>query len=121
MEVSFINNNKNDDKLRIIVMTKKILNIEDRKADYEEINKKSWRTEHGIRSICVMYDDHSSDKNSKKNIFLLKDNVHYRLFSLVHQYLIFLRELKVAEDYLQGLHKNDSKLFNTFPMGKPIL
>lgn len=100
-------------------MDKKILNVEDRQADYLEIDKQSWRAEHGIRSICVMYDDHSSDKNSKENIFILKDNVHYRLFSLVHQYLIFLRELGYAERYLQELHRKDPKLFNAFPIGNP--
>jgi len=100
-------------------MAKKILNIEDRKTDYDVINKQSWRAEHGIRSICVMYDDHSSDKNSKENIFLLKDNVHYRVFSLVHQYLVFLRELRTSESYLQQLHKKDPKLLNAFPMGNP--
>lgn len=100
-------------------MDKKIINIEDRQADYQDLNKESWRAEHGIRSICVMYDDHSSDKNSKENIFILKDNVHYRVFSLVHQYLIFLRELGYAERYLQELHKKDPKLLNAFPMGNP--
>lgn len=100
-------------------MDKKIINIEDRQADYQDLNKKSWRAEHGIRSICVMYDDHSSDKKSKENIFILKDNVHYRVFSLVHQYLIFLRELSYAERYLQDLHQKDPKLFNAFPMGNP--
>lgn len=100
-------------------MAKKILNIEDRQSDYDVINKQSWRAEHGIRSICVMYDDHSSDKNSKENIFLLKDNVHYRLFSLVHQYLVFLRELQTSESYLQQLHRKDPKLLNAFPMGNP--
>jgi hypothetical protein len=62
-----------------------------------------------------MYDDHSSDKNSQENIFLLKENVHYRLFSLTHQYLIFLRELSLAENYLQELHEKDSNCFNVFP------
>ncbi len=100
-------------------MDKKIINIEDRQADYQDIIKKSWRAEHGIRSICVMYDEHSSDKNSKENIFILKENVHYRVFSLVHQYLIFLRELSYAERYLQDLHQKDPKLFNAFPMGNP--
>ena len=100
-------------------MEKKIINIEDRKSDYQDINKNSWRTEHGIRSICVMYDDHSSDNNSKKNIFILKNNVHYRIFSLVHQYLIFLRELNNAEQHLQELHQKDPRLFNAFPMGNP--
>lgn len=100
-------------------MKDKILNIDDRQADFKEIDKQSWRAEHGIRSICVMYDDHSSDKNSKENIFLLKDNVHYRIFSLKHQYLIFLRELSYAEHYLQELHQNDPKKFNAFPMGNP--
>jgi hypothetical protein len=100
-------------------LEKKIINIEDRQADYQDLNKKSWRAEHGIRSICVMYDDHSTDKNSKENIFILKDNVHYRVFSLVHQYLIFLRELNYAERHLQELHQKDPRLFNAFPMGNP--
>jgi hypothetical protein len=100
-------------------LDKKIINIEDRQADCQDIIKKSWRAEHGIRSICVMYDEHSSDKNSKENIFILKENVHYRVFSLVHQYLIFLRELSYAERYLQDLHQKDPKLFNAFPMGNP--
>ena len=100
-------------------MAKKILNIENRQADYDEINKQSWRAEHGIRAICVMYDDHSSDKNSKENIFLLKDNLHYRVFSLVHQYLVFLRELNVAEKYLQNVNnKKDVNLFG-FVFGNP--
>ncbi len=100
-------------------MEKKIINIEGRQADFKQIDKQSWRAEHGIRSICVMYDDHSSDKKSKENIFILKDNVHYRLFSLVHQYLIFLRELSYAERYLQELHQKDPQLFNAFPMNNP--
>lgn len=100
-------------------MTKKILNIENRQADYDEISKQSSRAEQGIRSICVMYDDHSSDKDSKDKIFLLKDNVHYRVFSLVHQYLIFLRELGFAEKYLQDIHNKEPKLLNAFPMGNP--
>lgn len=96
-----------------------MINIDDRQADYKEIEKQSWRAEHGIRSICVMYDDHSADKNSKENIFILKDNVHYRLFSLVHQYLIFLRELGTAEGYLQSLHSENPKLFDSFLFRNP--
>ena len=66
-----------------------VIDIEDRNSDYKEIEKQSWRVEHGIRAICVMYDDHSSDKNSQKEIFILKENVHYRIFSLTYQYLVF--------------------------------
>lgn len=33
---------------------KKIIDVEDRKRDYQELNKQSWRAEQGIRSICVM-------------------------------------------------------------------
>ena len=100
-------------------MEEQILDIQDRQADSQDINKKSWRAEQGIRTICLMYDEHSSDKHSKENIFILKDNVHYRLFSLVHQYLIFLRELNYAEHYLQQIHQKNSHLFNAFPRGNP--
>lgn len=101
-------------------MNEKILDIEDRSADYKVIDKQSWRAEHGIRAVCLMYDDHSSDKDSLKNIFLLRDNVHYRLFSLKHQYLIYLRELDLAEKQLQDLHQKNPKLFNAFPLGNPF-
>ncbi len=100
-------------------MDVKIVNIEDRKADYEAINKLSYRTELGIRAICVMYDDHSLDRNSNKNAFLHKDNIHYRLFSLTHQYLVFLRELKNAEEYLKQLHTHDPRKLTAFPLGNP--
>lgn len=100
-------------------MEQKVIDIDDRQLDLQDVNQKSRRVEHGIRSICVMYNEHSSDKNSKENIFILKENVHYRLFSLVHQYLIFLRELSYAEKYLQDLHQKEPRLLNAFPMGNP--
>lgn len=100
-------------------MGKKVIDIENRQEDYQLIDKQSWRTEHGIRTICVMYDEHSSDKNSKENIFIFKDNVHYRVFSLKHQYLVFLRELSYAENHLQALHQKDPKLLFAFPLGNP--
>lgn len=100
-------------------LDKKLLNIEDRLADYKDLNKKGWRLEHGIRSICVMYDDHSSDKKSKENIFILKENVHYRVFSLVHHYLMFLRELNNAEGHLQELYQKEPRLLNAFPISNP--
>lgn len=100
-------------------MEENIFNIEDRHADLKQIDKQCWRAEHGIRAICLMYDDHSSDKQSKKNIFILKDNVHYRLFSLKHQYLIYLRELSYAEKYLQELHQNDPRILGGFPIVNP--
>jgi hypothetical protein len=98
---------------------KKLTNIDDRQKDYKLITDEVWRAELGIRSIWVMYDDHSDDKKSKDNIFLLKDNIQYRLFSASHQYLIFLRELGLSERYLQDLHKKDPKLLNAFPLENP--
>lgn len=100
-------------------MKGKIINIEHRGADYEAINKLSYRAELGIRAICVMYDDHSLDRNSNKNAFLHKDNIHYRLFSLTHQYLVFLRELSNSEHYLKQLHTQDPKKFFAYPLGNP--
>lgn len=58
-------------------------------------------------------------KIPQKNIFIVKDNVHYRVFSLVHQHLILLRELYRAETYLKELHQKDPRLFNAFPLGNP--
>jgi hypothetical protein len=100
-------------------LEKRIIDIEDRQADFQMVDRLSWRAEHGIRSICVMYDDHSSDKKSNENIFVLKENVHYRVFSLVHQYLIFLRELSSAEKFLQDIQQEDPRKLSSFIMGNP--
>ncbi len=97
----------------------KILDIEDRLTDYNELNKLSLRAEQGIRAICFMYDEHSSDKNSEREIFILKNNVHYRMFSLVHQYLIFLRELNNSEQQLQELYQKNPRFINSFPFENP--
>lgn len=95
----------------------KIKDVEDRQVDYDLINKQLWRSELGIRSICVMYDEHSKDKDSNKNIFTLKDNIEYRLFSAAHQYLILLRELEQGEHYLTELKKKEPHI--TYPFGNP--
>lgn len=59
-------------------------------------------------------------KNSYDNILLLKDNIQYRLFSASHQYLIFLKELRDAEAYLQRLYQKNPHYVNAFPMGNPF-
>lgn len=43
-------------------------------------------------------------KNSEENVFRLKDNIEYRLFSASHQYLLLLKELGAAELYLQNIY-----------------
>ena len=101
------------------LMEEEIINIENREEDYKNIRKQVWDSEAGIRAICVMYDEHSSDKNSKKKIFLLKDNIQYRLFGAVHQYLVFLRELGIAENHLHKLHIEKPEEFNAYPIGNP--
>lgn len=100
-------------------METKIVDIQDRGLDYADIRKQSIRAEHGIRSLCIMYDDHSSDINSKENIFILKENVHYRVFSLVHQYQIFLSQLDFHEHNLQQLYKANPHYLSAFPFGNP--
>lgn len=100
-------------------MEKRILDIENRMNDYNELHNQSIRAEHGIRSLCVMYDDHSSDKHSRENIFILKENVHYRVYSLVHQYSIFLSQLDYHEDHLQKLYTKNPHFLTAFPMGNP--
>jgi hypothetical protein len=59
----------------------KILDIENREGDLINIEKQEWRAELGLRAVAVIYDDHSHDKNSKENVFRLKENINYRLFS----------------------------------------
>jgi hypothetical protein len=99
-------------------MMKELLDITDRNADYDDIYNKTFRTEKGLRAISLMYDDHSDDKNSYNNILKLKDNIHYRLFSATHQYLIFLRELITAESQLDEIYKEKIQ-FHFFPAGNP--
>jgi hypothetical protein len=90
------------------------LDIEDRLADYKEIRKETFRTEKGIRAIGLIYHDHSSDKKSFYNIFMLKDNIEYRLFSATEQYFLFIQELEMAEKKLQILSENRNE--NTIPL-----
>ena len=100
-------------------MENPVIDIIDRKVDFNEVKNQSIRAEHGIRSICVMYDEHSSDKNSKENIFILKENVHYRVFSLVHQYYIFLTQLDFHEENLQQIYQKNPHFVTAFPLGNP--
>lgn len=88
------------------------LDINDRKVDYQKLHNDTFRTEEGIRAIGLIYDDHSNDKNSRENVFRLKKNIEYRLFSATHQYLMFLRELELAENHLQNLLKQNPNFVN---------
>lgn len=99
---------------------KKILDISERRADYKWIYDETFRTDSGLRAILFMYDDHSDDKKSYDNILKQIDNINYRLFSATHQYLVFLRELSGAEDYLQTLYQQNPHYVNSFPMGNPF-
>lgn len=103
-------------------MSKKILDIEksQRKSDYDQIHEGVERTELGIRSVSIMYHEHSKDKLSYENIFRLKNNIYYRLSSAEMQYKIFLNELFRAEDYLLSLLKSDPKKFDGFIGGNPF-
>lgn len=93
-------------------MKREIVDIPERFEDYQKIYKESFRHELGLRAVCIMYDDHSSDKNSMENIFILKENIQYRLNSAIHQYLVLIREIRTSEDYLQSIHKKDPKLIH---------
>jgi len=88
--------------------------VENRKKDYDEIQRESFRAELGIRTIGLVYHDHSLDEKSFENVFILKDNIEYRLFSAAHQYLLFLRELGESEKYLQHiLHENQNVIMSS--------
>lgn len=88
-------------------MKEEYLDITNRQEDHNFIYDQTWRTELGIRAIAIMYHEHSDDQNSYENIFKLKDNIEYRLFSATHQYLILLKELRNAEIYLEEIYLKD--------------
>ena len=79
--------------------------IEDREIDFKGIHRNILRTELGTRAVSVMYNEHSTDKNSNENVFRLKDNIIYRLFSTENQYKVLLNELYRAEHYLNEIQK----------------
>ncbi len=99
----------------------KYLDIIDREGDYNLIYSETFRTELGIRAIGSTYHDHSADSTTFDTIFQIKDNIEYRLFSAAHQYLIFLREMGLAEKYLQKQYTENPRYVdqNTFP-GNPF-
>ncbi|HEY8660786.1 MAG TPA: hypothetical protein VIL78_17250 [Hanamia sp.] len=82
-------------------MKKNLIGIVDRQKDYEQVIKIMQWLELGMRAISIMYDEYSSDKNSKENIFRLKDNIAYRLISAEHMYRLLLIEVGQAEQFLR--------------------
>lgn len=98
-----------------------ILDIEkeNRNSDFQLIHKEIERTELGLRAICVMYDEHSSDPNSQKNIFNQKNNVYYKLASIRFQYKIFLEQVYRSERYIQKIDKENPNRLRGFVMGNP--
>jgi len=96
-----------------------ILDIErnNRKADFNQIHKEVERTELGIRAICIMYDEHSSDPNSQENIFQQKENIYYKLSSIRFQYRIILEQIYRAEEYIKKVDSADR--LRGFVMGNP--
>ena len=101
-----------------------MLDITDRNKDYKLVKERIDITEVGIRSICVMYDEHSSDINSKKNIYNLKDNIYYRLKASTNQYYLLLEQLLRAEHRLLEIFKKDhtelTKYISTNPYFEEI-
>lgn len=95
-------------------MIQKIQDITDRQKDFDQINRVIESLEIGIRAISLMYDEHSDDKNSKENIFRLKDNIYYRLSSARLQYRLLLQEQIRAENDLLNLVRKDPQALSGF-------
>jgi hypothetical protein len=99
--------------------TENFIDILDRELDCKSIHKEVHRAEIGLRAIGLMYHDHSTDDKSNENIYILKDNIHYRLLSAAHQYVLFLREIDLSEMHLQRVTKdNPNILYSGF--GHPV-
>lgn len=98
---------------------KTLLDIKDRGADLKQLQNLLTTMEIGIRAITIMYDEHSTDKESKDNIFRLKENFCYRLTAAKHQYLLLLREIHQSEIYLEQLAKNNPSQLTSFYSGNP--
>ena len=99
----------------------KDLDIEDRERDHFLILKEANRIEKGVRAICIMYHEHSLDKDSKINVTVFQDSIKYRLLSIAHQYLTFYRELINCEKFLLDTQKSGHIVFNEFPFENSTL
>lgn len=98
---------------------KELLDIHDRVADLKDLHKRLTTLEIGIRAVTVMYDEHSKDKDSKDNIFRLKENFCYRLTGAKHQYLLLLREIGQSEANLTHLAKHQPNQLTGYYSGNP--
>lgn len=98
-----------------------LLDIPDRQKDYESILAETWVLEKGFRAITTMYHDHSADLATYEQVYFLKENIDYRLFSASHQYYIFLKQLIDSENYLSKVYNENPGYVNpnTFPIGNP--
>ena len=96
------------------------IDVENRNEDFRAIHDLIERLEFGIRAVCVMYDEHSNDKQSHDNIFRHKENIYYRLSSARISYRALLREIGEGERWLLESSKGNAREFDKFVMGNPF-
>ena len=64
--------------------------IPDKKQDVETITDFINITNIGIEAITQIYDDHRLDKHTSNRIFILQENLIYRIYAVFHQYEILI-------------------------------
>lgn len=96
-----------------------ILDVEDRQKTLDVLHEQIEAAESGLRAVCIMYDEHSSDKQSYENIFRLRDNIYYRLCSARHQFKLLFLEHYNAEKYLVSIAKSNPEQLNGFLFRNP--
>lgn len=69
------------------------INIPDQKRDLETILKLIHITNIGVEAITHIYDDHRTDKDTFTKMFVLQENLIYRIFAAFHQYELLIAGL----------------------------
>lgn len=87
--------------------THNFINIPDQKGDMENIDRLIHITNIGLEAITHIYDDHSLDKNVSTKLFVLQENLIYRVFAAFHQYELLIAGLKDKSAIDLNLHPFD--------------
>lgn len=98
---------------------KPLLDIADRQKEFDWIHAEIQKLDKGLRAVCIMYDEHSNDKNSKENIHRLRESINYRLEAAKYQYKLLLQEhFRIEAQFAKATEKDFNAIRNIF-MGNP--
>lgn len=103
-------------------MTKKVLDVPDKQASFDNIAKKLEIIDKGLRAMSLDYRHHLDSSNSYTGgIYDLRENVSYRLFSAQMHYLLLLKQhLKFENEMDKFMIEDPQKVLGDYYPQNPL-